>query len=118
MHLLRREMKGAHHMNWVTALDLEGWSDTLDAKNQFPRLVRRLLHATVEQLTLVEFPAGEGVQREGWDGFVQTPAGNAFVPTGTSVWESGVTVKRKLKSKANEDFDKRSKNPLGLDQSQ
>src|SRR4051794_14504064 len=103
-------------MNWVKALELENWADTLDSRSRFPQLIRRLLHATVEELKLIEFPAGEGVQREGWDGFVEASSGNAFVPAGISVWESGVSVK--IRAKADKDFDNRKENTLGLDPSQ
>src|SRR5258708_1602594 len=85
--------------NWVRALELENWADTLDSRSRFPQLVRRLLHATVEGIQLVSFPAGEGVQREGFDGIVKTTSSNAFVPEGVSVWESGVGIE--ITTKAN-----------------
>jgi len=37
-----------------------------------------LIHATVEQLQRINFPAGDGVQIGGWDGIVYTEQGNAF----------------------------------------
>ena len=61
--------------------------------------------------SLVEFPAGEGVQREGWDGLVDAAAGNAFVPAGVSVWELGTN--KEIITKANQDFEKRTKDSLG-----
>lgn len=103
-------------MNWVRALDLENWANTLDSKSRFPQLVRRLVHATVEDLKLVEFPSGEGIQREGWDGLVEAVRGNPFVPSGVSVWESGTDVK--ISTKANKDFEKRKKDSRGVDQKQ
>ena len=98
---------------WTNATDLELWADYLDARAQLPRLVRRLIHTTVDALDSIKFPAGEGVQRPGWDGIVHTATGNAFVPSGISAWELGTD--RDPGRKAEEDFQKRSKNPLGLD---
>lgn len=98
---------------WTNATALELWADYLDARAQLPRLIRRLIHATVDALDSIEFPAGEGIQRPGWDGIVHTATGNAFVPSGVSVWELGTD--RDPGRKAEEDFQKRSKNPLGFD---
>lgn len=49
------------------------------------------------------------------DGIVQVSEGNAFVPDGISAWE--ISTSENKKSKADEDYDKRSKDPLGLDPS-
>jgi len=51
------------------ASDLRVWADALQARQKLPALVRRLIHGTIEKPTLVQFPADEGVQRRGWDGF-------------------------------------------------
>src|SRR5712691_8667283 len=101
---------------WTKAADLELWADYLDTRARLPQLVRRLIHATVDSIQQIEFPAGEGIQRPGWDGIVETTSGNAFVPSGLSGWEIGVD--RDPGKKAEEDFQKRTKNPLGLDSSQ
>ena len=98
--------------NWIRASELTNWADTLDSRSRFPQLVRRLLHATVEKIQLASFPAGEGVQREGFDGILETTSGNAFVPEGVSVWEFGVGVQ--VTTKANGDFKKRTDDPLGM----
>src|SRR5262245_61885453 len=99
-------------MNWIIAVELQNWADTLDSQSRFPQLIRRLLHATLEELKFVECPSGEGVQREGWDCFVEAASGNAFVPPGISVWESGVNAK--IQAKAEADYKKRTEDPLGL----
>ncbi len=101
---------------WTKATDLELWADYLDARARLPQLVRRLVHATVNSLEKIEFPVGEGIQRPGWDGIVATTNGNAFVPSGLSGWEIGVD--RDPRKKAEDDFQKRSKNPLGLNPSE
>ncbi|MFQ5738702.1 MAG: hypothetical protein ACE5JX_06780, partial [Acidobacteriota bacterium] len=98
---------------WTTAIDLETWADSWDARSRLPQLVRRLIHATVESISSIDFPAGEQVQRPGWDGLLETESGNAFVPGGRSGWEMGVD--RDPRSKAEKDFQKRVKSPQGLD---
>ncbi|MDQ3703948.1 MAG: hypothetical protein M3437_01780 [Chloroflexota bacterium] len=97
----------------VTATDLQHWADLQAARYKLPLLLRRLIHATVEDIERIGFPADEGVQLGGWDGVVSVEKGNAFVPSGNSVWELGVTSN--IKSKADEDYEKRVKDPLGLD---
>ncbi|HEX8465155.1 MAG TPA: hypothetical protein VF627_11110 [Abditibacterium sp.] len=97
----------------INAKDIELWAARLDARSQLPRLVRRLVQATTPQLERLHFAADEGVQMDGWDGIVTAGVGNAFVPTGVSVWEMGVD--KNPKGKADDDYEKRSQNPLGLD---
>ncbi len=100
----------------VDATDLAGWADRREAQGQLPRVVRDLVLATVERAERVAFAAGEGVQLGGWDGIVDVPCGNAFVPDGPSAWELGVG--RQVKRKADSDYAKRTKDPLGLDPSE
>jgi hypothetical protein len=77
-----------------------------------PRVLRRLVHATVARVERIGFPAEEGVQLGGWDGIVRVQTGNAFVPDGDSVWELGSN--RNVKGKADGEYRKRSLNPLGV----
>ncbi len=100
------------HDPWVKAVDLERWSPTREAQAGLPTLVRRLIHATAEQLTHIELPGGEGIQRHGWDGIVKAEQESLFVPEGVSAWE--ISVNQDPKRKANDDFASRTKDPLGL----
>ena len=97
----------------TTAVELERWADTLDSRSRFSQLIRRLIHATVDSVEFVDFPAGESVGRPGWDGIVRTQKGDAFVPSGQSGWEMGVG--QDPERKANDDFRNRSRNTGGLD---
>lgn len=103
-------------MGHVRATEIESWANTLDARQRLPQLLRRLAHATVEQLARIDFPAGEGIQRPGWDGITETSAVHPFVPQGFAVWELGCDGDPG--SKAQEDYEKRVEDPLGLDPSQ
>lgn len=97
----------------ISAEHLDHWSDTLDARSEVPRLVRALAQETLLVASRIAFPAGEGVQRPGWDGIVQSEdSRNPFVPLGLSVWEMGVD--ERVDAKANRDFEKRSAESLGV----
>jgi hypothetical protein len=100
------------HATLANATDLDIWARRLDARSQLPRLLRLLIHATMSDVQKIGFPADEGVQLGGWDGIVQAATDNAFVPLNTSVWEVGATSD--VKGKADDDYEKRSQQPQGL----
>ena len=108
---VRREKRAIQPL--VTAADIEGWADLISARSDFPRLIRRLIHATAEKPLRVDFSAGEGSQRQGWDGTVDASAAAEFVPAGQSRWELGVGGDPA--AKAEDDFQRRSKNPLDIE---
>ncbi|RNB53509.1 hypothetical protein EDM57_19640 [Brevibacillus gelatini] len=97
----------------VDSTDINSWSNRRDAQERLPQLLRRLIHATVNSPKRISFPAGESVQIGGWDGILEVSEGNAFVPTGISVWELGTN--RDVKAKANSDYEKRTNDSLGID---
>lgn len=97
------------YSTWCKGKDLRTWADSLEARQKLPALVRRLIHATVENPKLVQFPADEGTQRRGWDGVLEVDCGNAWIPKGKSVWEMGVD--QDPETKANGDYKKRTENP-------
>jgi hypothetical protein len=96
----------------INATDLTRWADRRDAQEVLPRVIRRLVYATVNDLILLRFAAGEWIQLGGWDGITETERGNAFVPAGLSVWEIGVG--KNPKEKADDDYIKRTKEPRGV----
>jgi transcriptional regulator with XRE-family HTH domain len=104
---------GHSHRNWVTAKRLEDWAATQDARGTLPQLVRRLIRATTKALIRpVEAPAGEQIQRPGWDALVDAFANSEFVPQGVSAWEMGVD--KDPKKKADKDWTKRQKRSPGV----
>ncbi len=111
---LFQRARGQGHTGWVTALDLEDWAKTLDARATLPELVRRLIRATGKDIRILEFPAREQTHRPVWDGIVEAEHADAHVPAGTSGWEMGVLANPQ--KKAEEDFANRTKDPRGLDQ--
>lgn len=98
-------------MRWVSATDLSQWGERRDAQGGMPELLTRLIYATHGPVTL-RFPSDEGVQYPGWDGICVVSSGSEFVPNGESVWEIGVQ-RTKIPQKADQDFNKRSADPLG-----
>jgi len=103
---------------WTTALDLETWADSLDSRSTLPQLVRKLIHATInsELIMNIEFPAKEGIQRKGWDGYLETTSENSFIPSGISCWEIGTG--KDPNSKAEIDFKKRTESCSELNKKQ
>lgn len=96
----------------VNATDLDNWAERLDARSTLPRLILRLVYATGGQIEQIEFPSEEATQLGGWDGILKVKKGNELIPDGQSGWEFGVTSA--VKGKADEDYEKRKKDPLGL----
>lgn len=100
----------------VNATDLVEWANRRDAQGLLPKVIRSLVLATVGNIERIAFSSEEGVQLGGWDGIIEVPEGNAFVPRGLSAWELGTN--RDVKRKADEDYEKRTEDPLGLDPSE
>ena len=100
-------------MKYITSTDIKHWADTLECKSTLPLLIRKLILAGVEieHLKKIEFPFGDDVQTGGYDGDLETEKGNPFIPLGNSVWEFGVTERKR--EKADEDYEKRKNNTLG-----
>src|SRR5437588_1430507 len=100
----------------ANAADLAQWANRLDAQGLLPKLVRRLILATAGDITRIGARSEEGVRYPGFDGIVEIGKGNAFVPTGLSVWEMGVN--QDPKGKAESDYTKRTEDPAGVEPSQ
>jgi len=97
------------------ATRLSRWADEKEAKYVFPRLVRRLLAATpgIENLSA---RAGEGISLGGWDMQAVTSAGTPWLPKGPLAFELGGG--RSPRTKAQSDYEKRSKDPQGVNPSE
>lgn len=93
--------------------EIANWADTPDAKHQLPVLLRRLIMATVPMPSLLELPGGSSVNMPGWDSLLTVETGNAWVPSGKSAWE--LSCEKGYKRKANQDYDKRTAEPRGVD---
>jgi hypothetical protein len=100
----------------ATAAEIERWSeDTVVSRTQFPRLIRKAIGQTNDQVTSLQMRADIGAGIEGYDGIVEASRATPFVPEGRSLWELGTSGDPGVK--ASEDYRKRVKNPLGEDKS-
>ena len=93
-------------MKWITASDLEAWSDTLAARDTLPALVADLIRASSSDIDSFRFPSGDKAQVRGFDGSLAAKAALPFVPGGSSVWEFGVN--KGAASKAAREYDNRT----------
>ena len=100
----------------IRAEDLDRWASRITSAPEFPRLVRRLVHSTARGLKQVDFPSDEAIRLAGWDGKVLADQASPFVPDGFSAWELGTG--EDPRAKANDDYAKRTGNPLGVDRRQ
>ena len=91
---------------WTRAIHLESGADLKLFEARLPELVRKLIHFTTQKLARVSCPAGEGIQRPGFDLYVECESSTPFVPEGRSGWE--LKTSKAVKSEANKDFDKRT----------
>lgn len=99
-------------MKFITRNNLESWADTTFSKSALPYLVSRLVRAITPDSTKADLPSGSATYIGGWDGVVNCETETAYVPQGTSLWEFGTSSD--CKGKADGDYDKRKKNPLGF----
>lgn len=96
--------------------DVYSFGRTTTARSTLPILIRRIILQSNQTITFIKMPGEEDTDLGGYDGQVRAGQGNAFVPSGYSVWEFGTS--RGIKAKANSDYNKRTKNPLGINQSE
>lgn len=94
--------------------DVVRWAeDRIEARHEFPRLLRSLINETNDQVVRNDMRAGKGVDVRGYDGIVEAQRPTPLVPSGLSVWELGTGADPT--KKANGDYRERTDNPLGID---
>ena len=97
------------------ASELSSWADKPDARHRLPQLLQQLILATASP-ERIRFPSGSSVDLQGWDGVLEVETKNAWVPAGSSRWE--LSVQKDPQKKADEDYEKRTDDPLGVDPSE
>jgi len=100
----------------VTSNDIRAWTQTNKRQSEevLPLLIRKLILASCTPISY-DFPSGDAVAIGGWDGMLEIEGGNQFIPSGTSGWEFGTNDQ--VKSKADDDYSKRTKDPIPFDPS-
>ena len=96
--------------------EIVNWADKPDSNYELPELVRRLILATIPQTSRISMPSGSSVRMRGWDGLLEVPEGNRWVPQGKSAWE--FTCDKDSKQKADKDYEKRTESTLGIERTQ
>jgi hypothetical protein len=104
-------------MRWVNAANLSEWGGRWDGQSGMGELLRRLIYAAKGPSADVLFPSDESVHFPGWDGACTVAGGDNFIPDGISRWEIGAQ-RSGVRSKATNDYAKRSANPQGVDPKQ
>lgn len=93
-------------MKWISALELEQWADTLQAKGKMPGLVAELIWGTASNVRRLRFLHGDKGQVRGFDGYLDVDSKSPFVPDGMSIWEFGTNGAGKAKAEL--DYNKRT----------
>jgi transcriptional regulator with XRE-family HTH domain len=104
----------------IEATDLDQWAQRNDGKQYFPGLIERLILASVGHVPRqLLFRSGDSTQQAGWDGICEQEGntGLPWLPVGVSGWELGAQAGG-LRQKANEDYETRESDPLGLQPSE
>ena len=81
----------------------------------FPELVKRLILSNCQSVSNIRMPGNDDVWAPGFDGIVESQEQTPYFAAGKSVWEFGTNADSL--SKINEDYQKRTNNPLGIDKS-
>ena len=100
-------------MELITCEDLNRWADTVESEALLPRLIALLIYETAPLSTKIDMPWGSATRLPGYDGKVACEEETHFVSKGNSVWELGTN--KNCKGKADDDYQKRKSNPLGID---
>ncbi|NMB98961.1 MAG: hypothetical protein GYA35_01640, partial [Thermoanaerobaculaceae bacterium] len=101
---------------WIDSKDLENWADRRGCQEFLPLVIRQLIRASIKDIKSISFPAGENITYPGWDGKLESLEETEYIPKGLSVWE--ISGEQNIKKKAEEDYQKRKQNPLGLNPSE
>lgn len=99
-------------MKIITATDLKQWADTKSCQKELPYLVKELIKSFDIKFSEIRFPIGDSTYLEGFDGIINITEGNSVLPMGDYVFEMGCS--KKIQNKANDDYEKRTKNPLNV----
>ena len=104
-------------MNLITSEVLKRFleQDKRKFEGLFPELVKRLILSSCQSISNIRMPGYDDVWAPGFDGIVESQEQTPYFPIGKSVWEFGTNADSL--SKINEDYQKRTDNPLGIDKS-
>ena len=102
-------------MKFISSTDLKNWASTNLARETLPELIKKLIYANVktsDNILKISFPSGDAISSPGWDGTLECAENIFTIEKGTSLWECGTNSD--IAQKANSDYDKRTRDPLGM----
>ncbi|ACD83703.1 hypothetical protein [Candidatus Methylacidiphilum infernorum] len=94
---------------FIDEKDLDQWAATIECRGKLAELITRLIYAEKGPEAELRFPSGEASELKGLDGLCKVQVGTIYVPGGVSVWE--LSTQKTIRDKANEDFEKRTRQP-------
>ena len=97
----------------ITADQIAQWAKGDGADSILPELMRRLVYASGATVRSVWTPIGKNTNIGGYDMTLEVCQERDHIPAGASVWEMG--VRQDVLKKLEEDYEERTKNPLGVD---
>ena len=90
----------------VRAKQIHDWpGNNLEARQLLPVLLRKLVHTTGRDLSLVDFPGYDSAERKGNDGVTIAGKSTPWVPQGKCFWE--FSVRQDASTKAERDYQAR-----------
>ena len=101
-------------MKWIDTIDIRNWANRRDCQRTLPLLIRKLIRATSNSIQSIKFPSGEKVQTWRMGCILEVREKTEYLPEGISLWEFGAN--KDIKRKADDDYTKRSTNPLNFNQ--
>lgn len=110
--LLAETTESGAPIRYVNGTDLAQWAERRDGQASMPTLLSKLVRAGGP--ASLRFPSDEAVQLAGWDGVTEAAVGSEYIPPGRAGWEIG-TQRQDIAGKATKDYEKRTRDPLGLD---
>ena len=102
-------------MSFITSAILRRFleQDKRKFEGIFPELVKRLILSSCQTVFNIRMPGNDDVWAPGFDGVVESIEQTTYVSAGKSIWELGTNADSLRK--INADFEKRTKNPFGVD---
>ena len=95
------------------ASEIDNWADSNGADGIFPRMIAKLVMASVPELSHIDLPTGSAVWMPGWDGILSVVDGNEWIPAGDVACEFSVGGDPQVK--AGENYLKRTRRTLRID---
>ena len=82
----------------IKVLDLQHWADSKESEGLMPELMRRLIHASITDITHISFPNEDCIDLPGFDGILEYSSSSAYIPSGKVAFEIAQKRRKKVVS--------------------